>query len=83
VPERSATCGEKRGYDESTGTRDSFAPAERIAKVFEDLGIAMAIGLGLLLGVGLFVAAAVLGSRNALWVPGVVLIAAAVGSLVT
>jgi len=37
---------------------------------------------GLLLGAGLFIAAAVLAERNALWIPGVVLIAAAVGSLV-
>jgi hypothetical protein len=42
----------------------------------------MAIGFGLLLGAGLFIAAAVLGERNALWIPAVVLIAAAAGSLV-
>jgi hypothetical protein len=42
----------------------------------------MAMGLGLLLGAAMFIAAAVLGERNALWIPGVVLIAAAVASLV-
>lgn len=42
----------------------------------------MALGLGLLLGAALFIAAAVLGERNVLWIPGVVLIAAVVGSLV-
>jgi hypothetical protein len=41
----------------------------------------MALALGLLLAAGLFIAAAVLGERNALWIPGVVLIAAAVASL--
>lgn len=41
----------------------------------------MAIVIGLLIGAGLFLAAAVLGERNALWIPGVVLIAAAVASL--
>jgi len=41
----------------------------------------MALGLGLLLGAGLFIATAVLGERNALWIPGVVLVAAAVASL--
>jgi len=54
------------------GRRSRIGPAE-------DLG--MAIGLGLLLGAGIFIAAAVLGERNALWIPAVVLIAAAVGSL--
>ena len=42
----------------------------------------MAMGFWLLFGAGLFTAAAVLGERNALWIPAVVLIAAGVGSLV-
>jgi hypothetical protein len=83
LPERSVAGGEQRGYDASSGARDSFALAERIAEVFEDLGIAMAIGLGLFLGAVLFIAAAVLGERNTLWIPSIVLIAAGVGSLVT
>jgi hypothetical protein len=40
------------------------------------------MALPLLLGAGLFIAAAVFGERNALWVPAVVLLAAAVASLV-
>jgi hypothetical protein len=36
---------------------------------------------GLALGALLFIAAAVLGSKNALWIPGVVLIAAAGATL--
>jgi len=40
------------------------------------------MAIGLLLGAGLFIAAAVLAERNALWIPGVVLIAAVIGSLV-
>ena len=66
------------------GTADSFALAQRIA---EQAGPTervetMAIGLGLLFGAALFIVAAVLGERNVLWIPGAVLIVAAVGSLV-
>jgi hypothetical protein len=85
--------GGAQGRDhQGASAQDSFGLAKRISGLFgkvigrqagpvEDLGMAMA--LGLLLGALLFIAAAVLGERNALWIPGVVLIAAAVGSLVS
>lgn len=37
--------------------------------------------VGLLIGVGIFFAAAALAQKNALWIPGVVLLAAASASL--
>jgi hypothetical protein len=73
-------AGNEQGRQQGNGAGDSLALAQRIGPV-EDLS--MAIAIGLLLGAGLFIAAAVLGERNALWIPGVVLIAAAVGSLVS
>ena len=83
LPERTTGGGAQGRPDEGTGTRDSFRLAERVSGIFGKEVISyMAIGLGLLLGADIFIAAAVLGERNALWIPGVVLIAAAVGSLV-
>jgi lipid-binding SYLF domain-containing protein len=85
--------GGREGRDNAgASAQDSFGLAKRISGLFgkvigrqagpvEDLGMAMA--LGLLLGALLFIAAAVLGERNALWIPGIILIAAAVGSLVS
>jgi len=70
-------AGNEQRRQQGNGPQDCFALAQRIGPV-EDLSMA----ISLLLGAGLFIAAAVLGERNALWIPGVVLIAAGVGSLV-
>ena len=43
----------------------------------------MALTLGMLLGGGMFIAAAWLGEKSALWIPGVVLVCAAAANFLS
>jgi hypothetical protein len=70
-----------QGREGGGGAADSFQLSQKVARVFGNETLGHRMALGLLLGAALFIAVAVLGERNALWIPGVVLIVAAVASL--